>query len=79
MNCKSNGKCPYTRKAEGEFRHRGEGCMKTKAETGAAQPTSQECLKPSETGGDKEESSPEPPEGGQPWQQLDFGLLASRT
>ena len=53
--------------------------MKTKAETGAAQPTSQECLKPSETGGDKEESSPEPPEGGQPWQQLDFGLLASRT
>ena len=59
---------------------RGKGQVKMKAEMGVMQPQLKNpCLEPSEAGRGKGVFPPEPLEGVQPYQHLDFGLLAFRT
>ena len=49
---KSNGRCPYKRKAEGDLRHRDKGrvLMKTEAEIGVRLPQKKQHLELSEAG-----------------------------
>ena len=51
---------PYKRKAEGirYTDHRGEGNVKTEAETGVMQPQVKECQQPSEAGRSKQQILP---------------------
>lgn len=59
MGPNSSGKCPYTRKAEGDLgRGVREGDVKTKAGTGAMQLHAEEHLGPPEAGRGKQGFSP---------------------
>lgn len=64
---------------EKKRRHRGEGNVKMKPETGVMQPHKKECLEPPETGRGKKEFSIRTSEGSETRSTLDFSLLASGT
>ena len=74
---KSNDICPFETDGR-RYRHRGEGHMKTKAETGMITLQAIERQELPEAGRCRD-PPPEPPEEAWPCRHPDDGLLASRT